>query len=566
MKKLLAFILAMVLVLGLAVTAFAADDDEPTTYTITMETTTGHTYTAYQVFAGELSTKTVGEGDDATEVTVLSNITWGADVKGDGSAIIHNLQHDVNPILIDPATGENYFADCTTAKEVAEVLAELTDDSEILREVARVFADGVDHSKGKSSVVEGDSIVIKDLAAGYYLIIDDTEEMAYGESYSDLILRVVEDVNVKAKDGDVTIEKKVKDVNDTTGEETDWQDSADHDKYDKPEYRITGTLPASYDRYVSFYYNFHDELAGGLQYTANNAVIRLYENAAAVEADTDKTGGVDITSAFTETVTGSTGPGTNKTVIDWTCEDLKAIEDVTITKDSVIVVYYTAQLISSNWSSVADYYNPNTAHIDYSNDPNLNSHGRTVDDKVTVFNFILHIDKYADEVKEGNELPGAAFTLFKKIDGEWKKWDSTNAGDWSEFLFFGLDDGDYRLEETTTPVGYNTIDPIEFRVVAVHDVESDDPKLTRLEIQDMDGNLLNAVVLGKNGTTYEGEGNFNLIINHQAIIDLDIVNKPGAVLPTTGGNGTILIYVIGGLMVAIAVVVLIARRKKEATK
>ena len=39
MKKLLAFILAMVLVLGLAVTAFAADDDEPTTYTITMETT-----------------------------------------------------------------------------------------------------------------------------------------------------------------------------------------------------------------------------------------------------------------------------------------------------------------------------------------------------------------------------------------------------------------------------------------------------------------------------------------------------------------------------------------------
>ena len=66
-------------------------------------------------------------------------------------------------------------------------------------------------------------------------------------------------------------------------------------------------------------------------------------------------------------------------------------------------------------------------------------------------------------------------------------------------------------------------------------------------------------------STYEGEGNFNLIINHQAIIDLDIVNKPGAVLPTTGGNGTILIYVIGGLMVAIAVVVLIARRKKEAS-
>ena len=52
-KRALALVLALTLLLAMSATVFAADD---TTYTITINnTTTGHTYEAYQIFAGDLA-------------------------------------------------------------------------------------------------------------------------------------------------------------------------------------------------------------------------------------------------------------------------------------------------------------------------------------------------------------------------------------------------------------------------------------------------------------------------------------------------------------------------------
>ena len=84
------------------------------------------------------------------------------------------------------------------------------------------------------------------------------------------------------------------------------------------------------------------------------------------------------------------------------------------------------------------------------------------------------MNKYANEVKEGNLKTGAAFKLEKQlVDGSWKlvkefTVDETNP--LSTFTFKGLDDGQYKLTETVTPSGYNTIDPIEFTVTADHNV------------------------------------------------------------------------------------------------
>ena len=73
MKKILAVVLAATMVMAMGVTAFA--DTTKTTYTITMDTTTGHTYGAYQVFTGDLSVDDEG-------VKTLSNIVWGNGVNG----------------------------------------------------------------------------------------------------------------------------------------------------------------------------------------------------------------------------------------------------------------------------------------------------------------------------------------------------------------------------------------------------------------------------------------------------------------------------------------------------
>ena len=79
-KKLASLLLALVMALSLAVTAFA---DESTTYSITINNSTaGHTYEAYQIFTGDLAEK-----DGAK---ILSNIVWGSGISEAGRTALQN--------------------------------------------------------------------------------------------------------------------------------------------------------------------------------------------------------------------------------------------------------------------------------------------------------------------------------------------------------------------------------------------------------------------------------------------------------------------------------------------
>ena len=114
------------------------------------------------------------------------------------------------------------------------------------------------------------------------------------------------------------------------------------------------------------------------------------------------------------------------------------------------------------------------------------------------------------------------------------------------FTFTGLDDGEYKLIESTTPDGYNTIAPVEFTISAEHDKESDDPKLTKLSVDE---------------TSDEAEFTVN---KDAGSLTTDIMNKKGSTLPSTGGIGTRMFYVFGGCLVAAAVVLLALKKRKEA--
>ena len=139
------------------------------------------------------------------------------------------------------------------------------------------------------------------------------------------------------------------------------------------------------------------------------------------------------------------------------------------------------------------------------------------------------------------------------------------------FTFKGLDDGYYRLEETKTPTGYNTIAPLYFEVEATHDDATG--TLTELNIYEMtaildkdgnveelqrvaDGTLTGSVIWGTPITTETDETN-----KTEGGNAMDVVNQSGATLPETGGTGTTIFYVVGGLLTVGAVVLLVTKKR-----
>ena len=196
-------------------------------------------------------------------------------------------------------------------------------------------------------------------------------------------------------------------------------------------------------------------------------------------------------------------------------------------------------------------------HLEFSNNPNDaqgGETGTTPDDKVIVFTYKTVINKVAKNSDgEFEPLDGAEFTLEKKVkDSDAKdgyKWVSIAAVKNTEgttFTFNGLDDGTYRLTETDTPSGYNTIEPIVFTITAKHEVLADDPKLTSMSV---DGTDVFTVDIDSGKTTPAGS------------LTADIENKKGTILPSTGGIGTTVFYVTGAILMLGAGVLLVSRKR-----
>ncbi len=520
-KKLAGLLLALVMVLTMAIPAFAAGEK----YTITINNSVeGHTYEAYQIFAGDLAQK---DGK-----TVLSNITWGSGV--DSAALLEELKTQPK------------FAACETAADVAKKLDDEEYDSVTAKSFAQTAGKHLTTAAGTSSFAEG-KYTITDLDAGYYLVKDKNDSVTGDDSYTRFILKVVESVEVTPKSGIPTVEKKVKDVNDSTGEATDWQDSADYDIGDAVQFRLIGTLPENYADYATYKYIFHDTLSEGL----------TYNNDAKVYVENDGETRVDVTGSFTISETDG--------ALTVSIADLKAITAATISSTSKITVEYTANLNAN--AVIGSAGNTNKVKLEYSNNPNVgggDKTGMTLEDTVKVFTYKTVINKVTFEGENGEQkvpLTGAEFKLekFVKSDEGADEYDGAK-GTWTAitvvkndagtvFTFNGLDDGIYRLTETVTPAGYNTIEPIVFTVDAVHDTLKDDPTLTSLT-----GTAAVEDTIKFTDNLAEGS------------LTTDVVNNAGSILPSTGGIGTTLFYVFGALLVVGAGVLLVVRKRMSVTK
>lgn len=360
---------------------------------------------------------------------------------------------------------------------------------------------------------------LTNLATGYYVCVD-KGDVGSGEEYNFYVVNVGGDMTISVKRDAVESYKKVKDTNDTEGTTTGWQDSADYDIGDAVPFQLTADLTDKVATYKTYEVIFHDTLSAGLTYN-DDAKVTMNNK--------------DVTESFT--ITHSNGALTIR------CSDVKAL---VAANGSVIKVDYTAVL--NDGAVVGAAGNLNTMYLEYSNNPNLDQNGNpststgtTPEDKVKVFTYKAVVNKV--DAADKTPLAGAGFTLYKaNAEGKYVAVGEEQIADGKTvFEWKGLDDGNYRLVETTVPNGFRTMDPVEFTITAEHDFEGTDPLLTELNAG---GKLTADKAAGTLTTTVE--------------------NVYGSELPSTGGMGTTILYIVGGLLIVCAAGALVFRRRRTA--
>lgn len=388
--------------------------------------------------------------------------------------------------------------------------------------------------------------------AGYYLAKDKDDTVTGDDAQTLYIVKVVGNsaVTITRKVDKPTFQKKVKDVNDSTGDKSDWQDSADYDVNDKVPFQLTATLPTKEDdfaAYKTYKLVFTDNQSVGLTYPEASGFIVKYEET------------VVPASQYTLTLNPTTT--TADSTFTLTINDVKSLKDadgsdIAVAAGGKFTVEYESTL--NNKAVIGHEGNPNEAKLQYSNNPNYTGEGEnsptgeTPEDKVIVFTYQLNVNKTFDQGDPAeSDMP--KFTLYKKYkNGESEEWNKvgeeitlTRGGTEGHFTYTGsfsrIDDGEYKLVETHTPAGYNTAADTLFTITADHEVLSDNPALTSLKINQTDGDKTKGTV------------------------QADVVNKKGSNLPSTGGMGTVLLYVAGiAVFVLAGATLVMALRRRNA--
>ncbi|MCR4638791.1 isopeptide-forming domain-containing fimbrial protein [Ruminococcus sp.] len=603
-KRLLAMMtagfLAITPMAATGLTVFAAPTSGTSTLSITDSDTTAHTYKAYQIITGEK------EGD------VLKNLAWGSAIpEANRAALITGL----NTLM--GLTGSSAISTSASVQTVAEALSKITDADQKVA-LAKLIAQYVDKTNENIPMTQsGSTYSAGSLADGWYLILDESTPLVSGDTAgvkvrSANILKVIGDTNVNSKHSLPTLQKKIVENN----TEKDANTAAIGDTIT---YRIKTKVPDT-TGYNKYFFIVEDTLSAGLTYNESSISVKVYDKdddslraTLSKDEDTDYTNYASDHAAYYVKTSGTTSITVVFEDVINTFASYDAGDD--------IFIEYTATL---NENAVIDPNegNPNTAKLKYSNDPNVTNNGtpattpdepkppeggnpgdvvgETPWDKVNTYTTAIKIKKVD---QDGNPLKGASFTLYgdnlnkvkvatgatftesasgtywKLKNGSYTTTDPTGLTDEQKakydnlstkyaktpatanssatattvgitekyqvtatvdddgyLTFTGLNAGNYRLSETGVPESYNKAEDISFTINASSIDE-------------------NSVTWGISNTT-----DFSSL-DSDNMFPTTIINRKGAILPSTGGMGTRMFYIIGGLLVAGSLVLLVTKKR-----
>lgn len=463
-----------------------------------------------------------------------------------GSNIITNSEDFLAQLKAAERIG-GQFEGATTAQDVLKVISRWHDSDDDSIAFARFVCHYLYSNDANPTYVVragSNALTIPEAKAGYYLFVDTTDfskDDSY-HSYNSFLLMVTKgnwNVPITPKAEKPTVEKKVYDNPDGTST-GGFGSSADHAINEKFQFQLTATLPDStnraYDYYDKYSVIFHDTLSEGITYDGPYSVV--------IESN-------DITYTITDPskYTINTDKLDSQNYFEVEIPDVKTcVAGLDLNKGATITVTYTAHLNEKASVNTAGggTSNINKVYLTYSNNPqDESSIGKTPESTpVYVYTYQLSNTKRQNTV-DGPALAGAGFKLYSDAEcnnevglyqeGEFyypikdatgKKAVEMISGENGQFNVKGLDAGTYYLKETITPAGYDTCGVTPVTIKADHS--------------------------GNDHVNLEGS-------------NLTIVNKKagGITLPSTGGIGTTIFYVVGGGLMVAAIVLLVTKKRME---
>lgn len=587
----------------------------------------GYTYAAYQVFKGNVTQTTDGDTVTYSVLTDIEWGEGINAEQTVGDKNIYAMLAEITVPKLDEDGNESTgtvtpFDGVSSAAEVAEKLADYSKETD--NALAKQFAAVIDQftsTKVSSTVSEvtNGQYVMENMKPGYYLVkntdvpdkveADEDGDGSAEGAYTRFILQALAENttgNSAHKSSIPSVVKKVKentDVSDYTYTDAknsqtddDYNDVADYNIGDTVSFKLYGTMPTRLDDFGAYFYKFTDTL--GKEFTLDEESIVIK-----VDGEDVADNVFNIHKDVTATLDDDDLP-TAATTIEIAIEDVKALS-VVPTSASIITVEYNATLNEN--AAIGLPGQVNEVYLTYSNNPNVeynpstseacdenedenntvvespddtgnpgDNTGDTPKDVVIVFTYELDVTKV--DGADGAALEGAEFVL-KNADGEYASVANGIFSGWvdedkattltsdadGKFVVQGLDEGTYYLEETKAPTGYNKLNEDVKVVVTANTLDTATDAMTTINRQDWKwaaetdqgtNALLGLTISVDDAAAAAGDLN-------EGSVEATVKNNKGSSLPSTGGIGTTLFYVIGGTLAAGAGVGLIAKKRMK---